>query len=396
MKQTYLSHMANLSRRLTCALVEANRGRRSMASGAWLLVTWSLVFQADLWAQRGSDSRAWEEYSTAPSGSMEEIAVPSSRLTNGPHVRAAFRQIVLSARPSTVKIRAGGKDLALGGIVGADGWVLTKASVLKGPVSCRLADGREFEARLVGVSREYDTAMLKIEARGLKALMIADIPVPPVGSWVASVGMSRDPVAVGVVSVAPREIPPRAGILGIQLDAKLQRPRVLRVFPRTGAAEAGLLVDDEVLSVGGKRTATRDELIRSIQSYNPGDVVELEVKRGEEKFQLEAYLTGDVPDFPVSREEFQNSLGGILSNRRFGFPSAFQHDSVLQANQCGGPILDLGGNVVGFNIARSGRTETFALTTESLTKLLYELMSGNLQPEEETLPAEPIQTSTSP
>ena len=63
----------------------------------------------------------------------------------------------------------------------------------------------------------------------------------------------------------------------------------------------------------------------------------------------------------MGRSDFQNSLGGKLSVRRFGFPLAFQHDTVLRPSDCGGPVVDLDGRVVGFNIARAGRTESYAL-----------------------------------
>src|SRR5437660_723830 len=54
---------------------------------------------------------------------------------------AAFREVVAPARRSTVRVLCEGKDVALGTVVGADGWVLTKASELKGKPVCRLADG---------------------------------------------------------------------------------------------------------------------------------------------------------------------------------------------------------------------------------------------------------------
>ena len=334
-------------------------------------------------AQEITPPPGWQRFADAPPESMQQFTVTSRRLTNGPHVRAAFRDVILLVRPATVRVRCDGKNAGLGGIVGPDGWVLTKASLLHGTISCRLVDGRELDARVVGVSRDYDVAMLKIDAKRLAALKIAELPVPPVGSWVATVGMRRDPLAVGVVSVAPREIPSRAGILGIQLDADTQNPRVVRVFPHTGAANAGVQVNDEIIDVDGTLTATREALIQLIQGYNPGDEVAIQVKRGERTITLQAHLTGDLPGMPVTRDEFQNNLGGSLSQRRYGFPSAFQHDSVIQASECGGPLVNLEGDVVGINIARSGRTETYSLTATSITKLLYELMSGNLPLEEE-------------
>ncbi len=58
---------------------------------------------------------------------VQRIAIPRSRLTDGPHVRAAFREVVAKPSHSTVRVRSGGRDVAVGGIVGPDGWILTKA-----------------------------------------------------------------------------------------------------------------------------------------------------------------------------------------------------------------------------------------------------------------------------
>ncbi len=326
----------------------------------------------------------------------ERITVPSWRFAHGPHVRAAFREVVAGARQAIVEIKVDDNKVALGGIVGPDGWILTKASALAGSITCRLFDGRELDARIVGASREFDVAMLKVEAKQLPKLAISETIVPVVGSWLASVGMDSYPLAVGVVSVEPREIPHQAGILGIQLDAVAGQALIVRVFPGSAAAKAGLLVNDTILEIDGVATPTREALVRRVQEFNPGDHVSLKIERDGEQLTLEAILMGRFPGLRPSRNEFQNRLGSGLSERRFGFPSAFQHDTVINAADCGGPVVNLDGEVVGFNIARSGRTETYAITAASISKLLYELMSGNLKPEPEptnVAPATPSQST---
>jgi len=309
------------------------------------------------------------------------FVVPNWRFTSGPHVRSAFRDVVADARQATVRVRSDGRDVALGGIVGADGWILTKASRVQGEITCELADGRRFPAELVNSSRDYDLALLKIDADQLPTLTIAETAAPQVGSWLATVDLDREPIAVGVVSVEPREIPHQAGILGVQLDDRSNRPLVVRVFPNTPAAGAGVLVNDQIVSIEGRPTPTREALIRAVRRFNPGDRIAVEVQRGDETVRLTAILTGHVPGQPPSRSEFQNSLGGPLSERRFGFPDAIQHDTVLRPEDCGGPVVDLAGEVVGFNVARSGRTESYAIASAALPKLIAELMPDDSPPE---------------
>ena len=57
------------------------------------------------------------------------------------------------------------------------------------------------------------------------------------------------------------------------------------------------------------------------------------------------------------------------------FPTILQHDSVLAATDCGGPILYLEGRVVGINICRAGRVETYAVPAEVIQPLLRTWMN---------------------
>jgi serine protease Do len=307
------------------------------------------------------------------------IWIPKSRLSDGPQVREAFRPVVADSQPATVRIRVDGRDAALGGVVGQDGWILTKASNVRGAaISCRLSDGRELEARVVGVRHDHDLLMLKIDATDLPVLHLDGAATASVGQWLATAGMDRDPQGVGIVSVATRRIAHQPGILGVQLDQTPAGPQVVRVFPQMGAAEAGMLVNDVIVSIAGEPTPTREQLQRQIRRHSPGEMIDLEVRRGDETLALSALLKGQLAG--MANDDDQNRLGGILSERRAGFPAALQHDTVLAPVDCGGPVVNLDGQVVGFNIARAGRTESYAVPADVVVPLLYELMSGNRAP----------------
>lgn len=319
---------------------------------------------------------------------LDQLLVPRWRLTDGPHVRAAFRDVVKQATESTVRVRSEGKQVALGCVVGTDGWIITKASPLSGDVTCRLKNGKTYEADIVGVSGEHDLALLKIDASGLKEIRFAE-EQPEVGSFVATVGTSRDPEAIGVVSVPGRSVPHQPGVLGVQLD-EANRPLVVYVFPESGADRAGVLEDDLITHINGRQTKTRVDLIDTVRKFNPGDRITLTLKRKSETLKVEATLSGRFAGVRQSRSQFQNSLGGKLSMRRFGFPDAFQHDTVLAPNQCGGALVNLDGEMIGLNIARSGRTESYALDVQTVRDLLFDLRSGKLAPRRAELEATKI------
>jgi beta-glucanase (GH16 family)/S1-C subfamily serine protease len=311
----------------------------------------------------------------------DRLFVPRWRLTDGPHVRAAFRPLVESAARSTVRISCDGKRRSLGAIVGAEGWILTKATPLCETMTVTLPGGRDVQGTVVGANRQYDLALVKVDASGLAPLELAPLDLralstPKVGSWLASVGTERDPVAVGVVSVGPREIPTHPGRLGIMMDVR-DEPVAFDVVEGGAAAEAGLQKNDRILSVEGQKTGSGTELRKIVGSFQPGDIVALEVQRGEERLTLRATLQETFPGLG-GRSEFQNNLGGRLSVRRFGFPMAVQHDSVLRPVDCGGPVVDLDGKVVGFNIARSGRTESYLIPTSQVREVIGDLMAAGL------------------
>ena len=109
--------------------------------------------------------------STCRSTSTSRIGIGWSRARHGTtRSRAATASrcgppsaLVVEANPCVAQIKCNGQDAALGPLVRPERLVLTKASELRGKITCRLRDQREFKARLVGVHRGFDLAMLKIE-----------------------------------------------------------------------------------------------------------------------------------------------------------------------------------------------------------------------------------------
>lgn len=305
-----------------------------------------------------------------------------------PKVLSAFREVVGKAAACTVRIKCDGKGAALGTVVHAEGWILTKASELKGKIICQLKDGSEVEATIVGVHDKCDLAMLKIEVKALPAVEWSDSKHAPVGYWLASAGTGEDPVAVGVVSVAARSLPargpaptpaPSSAYLGVALDPAEGGAKVSQVLPATGAEKAGLKVNDIIVSLEGKPVGDLDDFMGIIGKYKAGDSVTLKVKRDDKELELKATLGRR----PANRGDVQNSMGSELSNRRTGFPTILQHDQVIKPSDCGGPLVDLDGRVIGINIARAGRTESYAIPGEHVRPLLKDLMSGKLAPPKE-------------
>ncbi len=115
-----------------------------------------------------------------------------------------------------------------------------------------------------------------------------------------------------------------------------------------------------------------------MENSRPGESVTLTVLREGEEKTFKLTLTGAIgrPD----RGTIQNAMGGELSGRRTGFPAVLQTDMVVNPKDCGGPVVDLDGNVLGINIARAGRVETWILPSENIRPLLSDLKAGKFAP----------------
>jgi serine protease Do len=277
-----------------------------------------------------------------------------------------------------------GTAVALGTIVGADGWILTKNSQLKegATPSVVFRDGRTLAARVTGVDYRYDLAMLKVDAQDLTPVVWGASNAAAAGNLLAApAGTGSNPLAVGVVSVAARSVrygdlpinpPANSGYLGVGLEEVGDGARITNVMADSAAARAGLAVDDVVVTIAGTPIIDTETVINTIQRHKPGDVVTITLRRGDREMELRATLAKRPPSLnpDVDRRDFQNRLGSELSDRRGGFPQVLQTDMVLKPTDCGGPVVDLDGKAVGITIARAGRTESYALPAEAVQGLL--------------------------
>jgi serine protease Do len=125
-----------------------------------------------------------------------------------------------------------------GVIVDSNGYIITNAHVVEGAQRIRvalplpmdstrsLAAGRRhiLEARLVGVHKETDLALLKIDEKDLPTLILLAQQRPRVGQLVFAIGSPeglQNSVTMGVVSAVARQADPDKPITYIQTDAPI-------------------------------------------------------------------------------------------------------------------------------------------------------------------------------
>ena len=111
-----------------------------------------------------------------------------------------------------------------GFIISSDGYVVTNAHVIDDSkdVTVELEDKRELKAKVIGVDKLSDIALLKVEASDLPIVKLGDSDKLDVGQWVVAMGtpFGLDYTATqGIVSALSRSLPKDSYVPFIQTDA---------------------------------------------------------------------------------------------------------------------------------------------------------------------------------
>lgn len=328
-----------------------------------------------------------------------ELRVKDEDKKNSPGLLKALNELSLPVANSLALIYNGSeksegdfddKPSVIGTIISPDGYILTKASELKKEFYVKIAD-KEYDGKVVGKREDYDLALIKIDAKGLKPVKWASQSDPSPGAITFTPALDNKgeakAVAIGIVSNAAREIgsslAANKAVLGVQFALDTDLPK-LDVITKNGPADkAGIKSGDIILSVNGTKAESREKIQGLIKPFKPGDKITLEIKRGEETKKIEVKLGSRSEIFanqPGGRTDFQTQMferAAGVSKRKEDFPDALTHDSALRNTQMGTPLLNLAGQAIGLNIARFDRTGSYAITYKTLQPIIEKMIEEN-------------------
>ena len=114
-----------------------------------------------------------------------------------------------------------------GVIISADGYIVTNNHVVDGAdeLTVSLNDNKEYSARIIGADKTTDLALIKIDAKNLPAIVIANSDDVRVGEWVLAVGNPlglNNTVTAGIVSAKARSMGSGVSSM-IQTDAAINQ-----------------------------------------------------------------------------------------------------------------------------------------------------------------------------
>ncbi len=169
-----------------------------------------------------------ETDSTSPSLQVPADNLPSITLQDKPQTeeetlpdgKLSTEQIVEKVEPSVVAITTyvnyqnyQAEGMGSGIVIREDGYIVTNAHVVEGAVgiTVQMNDGTEYEGRMVGVDSKTDLAVVKVDAKGLKAATFGNSDQTKVGEKVIAIGNPQSmefygSVTQGIVSGLNRSL----------------------------------------------------------------------------------------------------------------------------------------------------------------------------------------------
>ncbi|WP_114653665.1 DegQ family serine endoprotease [Polynucleobacter necessarius] len=128
------------------------------------------------------------------------FGVPIPGMPNGPK----------QAQPNPGKPQEADRGVGSGFIIESNGLILTNAHVVEGAntIYVTLTDKWEYKAKLLGMDKRTDVAVVKIDARDLPKLPLGDSSRVRVGEWVLAIGSPfglENTVTAGIVSAKSRD-----------------------------------------------------------------------------------------------------------------------------------------------------------------------------------------------
>lgn len=237
------------------------------------------------------------------------------------------------------------------------------------------------------------TVAIRDEANDLVVLRLgADTPAidavdwtefanPKRGALVASAGRDRSS-DLCIVGADLRPIPADL-VLGVQIsETTLPAITVTRVYPDSPAAIARIEVGDVLEEIEGKRLEKRSDLTGTLSELGTPREITIQIKRGDQSLAVRA--TPKPRGNPGGGASYHaaDAVPAGISERRVGFANAFPVDAPRTPAECGAPLFDTAGKLVGIVIARRSRTQCLALGSETIRSLIERAV---VQPRSETL-----------
>ena len=186
-----------------------------------------------------------------------------------------------------------------GVIISADGYIVTNNHVVDGADELTVTlneNSKEYSARIIGADKTTDLALIKIDAKNLPAIVIANSDDVKVGEWVLAVGNPlglNNTVTAGIVSAKARQM--GEGVTSmIQTDAAINQGNSGGALVNTNGALIG--INAKLASPTGSNigygfaipTAIMNKVVDDIKKYGAVQRAMIGIKGGDVSNKVDA------------------------------------------------------------------------------------------------------------
>ena len=186
-----------------------------------------------------------------------------------------------------------------GVIISADGYIVTNNHVVDGADELTVTlneNSKEYSARIIGADKTTDLALIKIDAKNLPAIAIANSDDVKVGEWVLAVGNPlglNNTVTAGIVSAKARQM--GEGVTSmIQTDAAINQGNSGGALVNTNGALIGvnaMLASPTGSNIGygfAIPTAIMNKVVDDIKKYGAVQRAMIGIKGGDVSSKVDA------------------------------------------------------------------------------------------------------------
>ncbi|MCK0130877.1 trypsin-like peptidase domain-containing protein [Flavobacteriaceae bacterium F08102] len=258
-----------------------------------------------------------------------------------------------------------------GTLVSANGIVVAKSSLIGSEAIYCTTYKEQVKAEIVGRNEENDIVLLRIKSsKKSKPISLRTKNDTP-GQLLGTVLPNDTSVELsGILGLEARPIPTKEyGFLGVWFN-KQEDLVIERVSKGMPAENAGLQVGDKILAMNGIEFQHNESLTSELKKTRPQQNVNLTILRNGKPKQVSVTL-GQRPKTQRRHPAYNTKT----NKRKDGFPSVFTHDMPLEVHQCGTPVINLKGEVIGINIARRNRTCSLTIPTHKINEIVDTILA---------------------
>lgn len=152
-----------------------------------------------------------EDFVMASESSLNSVVHVTTKVEKTHFQRDRFSEFFYGPGAGGRELKQYGEGSGSGVIIGSDGYIVTNNHVIADAkeIEVTLNDNRKYKATVVGTDPSTDIAVLKIEAKNLKALPLGNSDNLDIGEWVLAVGNPfnlTSTVTAGIVSAKARNL----------------------------------------------------------------------------------------------------------------------------------------------------------------------------------------------